>query len=118
LNSTLTDDVRQSLFESEWSILECRDPIGKHLLQSRSAVANTTKDEVIDAQELERDIPPRGLASGDHRVRKLHHVIIDSERYVTTCRVAMREVPVFVGQNENSLSSRMSEITQRAVGFL
>jgi hypothetical protein len=95
---TLADDVGQSLFESEWSILERRYTIGKHLLQSCSAMANATKYEVVDAQKLEGDIPPIDLASGDHCMRKLHHVIVDSDCYVTTGCVAMREVPVFVGQ--------------------
>src|SRR5262249_53346066 len=63
---TFADDVGQSFLESEWPILECRDTISKHLLQSSSAVANATKYEVVDAQELEGDIPPAGLVIGDH----------------------------------------------------
>jgi hypothetical protein len=31
-------------------------------------------------------------------MRKLHHVIVNSDRYVATRCVAMGEVPVFVGQ--------------------
>src|SRR5829696_2369301 len=59
---TLADDVGQSLLKSEGPILECRDTISKHLLQSSSAVANATKYEVVDAQEVESYIPPAGLA--------------------------------------------------------
>src|SRR6185369_6157595 len=95
---TLADDVRQSLFESEWSILERRYTISKHLLQSSSAMADAAKYEVVDAQELEGDIPPVGLARSDHCMRKLHHVVIDFDCYVTACCVAMCEVPVLVGQ--------------------
>ena len=61
-------------------------------------MANAAKEEGVDAQELEGDIPPAGLVTGDHRMRKLHHVIVDSDCYVATGSVAMREVPVFVGQ--------------------
>src|SRR5215213_895894 len=95
---TFADDVGQSLLESEWSVLECCDTISKHLLQSSSAVANATKYKVVDAQEVKGDIPQGGLVSEDHRIRKVHHVTIDSDRYVATGCVAMREVPVFVGQ--------------------
>ena len=96
---TFTDDVSQSLFESEWSILERRYTISKHLLQSSSAMTDPTKYKVVDTQELEGDIPPVGLASSDHRMRKLQHVVVDSDGDVTTCCVAMREVSVLVGQH-------------------
>src|SRR6185436_13837790 len=95
---TLPDDVGQSLLESEWSILECRDTISQHFLEASGAMTDATKYEVVDAQELEGDIPPGSLAIDDHRMRKIHHVVVDSDRYITTCCVAMREVPVFVGQ--------------------
>jgi hypothetical protein len=62
---TLADDVRQPLLESEWPKLECRDTISQHLLQSSSTVANAPKYEMVDAQELEGDIPFGGLARGD-----------------------------------------------------
>ncbi len=53
---------------------------------------------MIDAQEVESDIQPSRLSLCDHRIRKLHHVVIDSDCYVATCCVAIREVPVLVGQ--------------------
>src|SRR5919206_1213452 len=96
---TLPHHVGQSFLESEWSIHQCCDTISKHLLQSSSAIANATKYEVIDAQEVKGDIQHMCLFLYDHRMRKLHHVVIDSDRYVAARCVAMREVPVLVGQH-------------------
>lgn len=62
-------------------------------------MADAPESEVIQAQELNRDVPPNRLPRVRHGVSKLHQVLVDAQCHVAFCGVPKREVSILVGQH-------------------
>src|ERR1017187_4499938 len=93
------DHMPETLLKRLGSVEAGRRPVGADFLQPRCTMADATEQEVIEAQELEPDVPPNRLARVSHGVCKLDHVLVDAQRHVTSRSIPMRKVSVLVCQH-------------------
>jgi hypothetical protein len=74
------------------------DAVGKHLLQSRSAVRDPSEEKMKKAEKVKTDIVIGVRLARDHRFGDPHDIRIDSIGDVPAGRIAIREMAVLMRQ--------------------